>query len=140
MSGTNCREPLDAEPTSTELDAIEAEWPLIAAELELLDAQIVMLIAGGHATTMDRRRVRRAEHRVLTAPDGCVRPPRGGEPGRCRMTARALLCVLCVLCLLCGMVAWLVPGPVRVALSVVAVTGCAAWVVLLIRVPGGASR
>jgi hypothetical protein len=56
---------VDREPTPTELEAIEAEWPVIAAELEMLDAQLVVVMAGGHASTLDRRRIRRAERQVL---------------------------------------------------------------------------
>jgi hypothetical protein len=58
-------DPLDAGPTPIDLQAIEAEWPVIAAELELLDAQLLLIIAGGHASTLDRRRVRRAARRLL---------------------------------------------------------------------------
>jgi hypothetical protein len=59
-------DPLDAGPTPTDLQAIEAEWPVIAAELELLDAQLLVITAGGHASNLDRRRVRRAERRLLS--------------------------------------------------------------------------
>jgi hypothetical protein len=52
-------------PTAAELAEIEHEWPLIAAELDLLDAQIAYINAGPYASVLDRRRVRRAEHRVL---------------------------------------------------------------------------
>jgi len=51
------------DPSPTELAAIEQEWPLITAELDLLDAQIAYLNAS--PSVLDRRRVRRAEHRVL---------------------------------------------------------------------------
>ena len=57
----------DGEPTATDLDAIEAEWPVIAAELDLLDAEIALLTAEGRASVLDHRRIRRAEHRVLAA-------------------------------------------------------------------------
>ncbi|MFI6681999.1 DUF6284 family protein [Kribbella sp. NPDC050470] len=53
------------EPSAADLAAIEQEWPLIAAELDLLDAQIAFINAGPAASTLDRRRVRRAERRVL---------------------------------------------------------------------------
>ena len=53
------------EPTTAELAAIELEWPLIAAELDLLDAQISLINSGPEASVLDRRRVRRAERRVL---------------------------------------------------------------------------
>lgn len=55
----------EVEPTAAELAEIEREWPLIAAELDLLDAEIAVLSAEGRASKLDRRRVRRAEHRVL---------------------------------------------------------------------------
>jgi hypothetical protein len=55
------------EPTGADLAAIELEWPLIAAELDLLDAQIALINAGPYASVLDRRRVRRAERRVLEA-------------------------------------------------------------------------
>ena len=53
------------EPSAAELAEIDREWPLIAAELDLLDAEIAALSAEGRASTLDRRRVRRAERRVL---------------------------------------------------------------------------
>lgn len=54
------------EPTPAELDKIERdEWPLIAAELELLDTEISYINAGPAASELDRRRVRRAQHKVL---------------------------------------------------------------------------
>ena len=56
-----------AEPTADDLAAIEAEWPLIEAELAALDAEIRALSAAGGPSPLDWRRLRRAEHRVLTA-------------------------------------------------------------------------
>lgn len=53
------------EPSAADLAGIEQEWPLIAAELDLLDAQIDFINAGPYASVLDRRRVRRAERRVL---------------------------------------------------------------------------
>ncbi len=55
------------EPTRAELAAIEAEWPRIAAEMDLLDAEIAMLYAAdrGGPTALDWRRLRRAEARVI---------------------------------------------------------------------------
>jgi len=53
------------EPTPADLAEIELEWPLIAAELLLLDAEITYQNAGPNASALDRRRVRRAERRVL---------------------------------------------------------------------------
>jgi hypothetical protein len=54
-------------PTSAELDAIEDEWPLIAAELDVLDAEITLINAGDHGgpSPLDWRRLRRAEARVI---------------------------------------------------------------------------
>ncbi|GAA5033793.1 DUF6284 family protein [Actinopolymorpha pittospori] len=57
----------DREPTRAELAAIEAEWPLIEAELALLDEQIAVLNLTGHGSELHRRRIRRAERRVLAA-------------------------------------------------------------------------
>jgi len=51
---------LDREPTARELRAIEAEWPLIAAELAVLDAEITELVTGD-SSELTRRRVRRAK-------------------------------------------------------------------------------
>ena len=53
------------DPTPADLAAIDNEWPLIAAELDLLDAEIAFINAGPQASVLDRRRVRRAERRVL---------------------------------------------------------------------------
>jgi hypothetical protein len=54
------------EPTAAELAEIEKEWPLIEAELELLDAEIALVTSGRLANHMDHKRKRRAERRVLT--------------------------------------------------------------------------
>ncbi|MGC5659818.1 DUF6284 family protein [Micromonospora sp. WMMD723] len=61
--------PVTTEPTAADLAAIEAEWPLIAAELDVLDAEITMLYAVDHGgpTALDWRRLRRAEARVTRA-------------------------------------------------------------------------
>ncbi|WP_149826919.1 DUF6284 family protein [Streptomyces tailanensis] len=53
------------EPTDAELDAIELESPLILAEVDLLDAQIITL--DRTPTELDARRIRRARNRVLAA-------------------------------------------------------------------------
>jgi len=53
------------EPTAADLAKIEQEWPQIAADLELLDAEIREINEGPAASELDRRRVRRAEHQVL---------------------------------------------------------------------------
>lgn len=57
------------EPTAANLAAIETEWPLIAAELDVLDAEIALLYAEDHGgpTALDWRRLRRAEARVTRA-------------------------------------------------------------------------
>ncbi|TSB26114.1 DUF6284 family protein [Streptomyces benahoarensis] len=57
-------EPEDG-PSAFELAAIEAEMPVITAELDLLDAQIIAL--GRTPNELDERRIRRARRRVLAA-------------------------------------------------------------------------
>ncbi|MEO3747140.1 DUF6284 family protein [Plantactinospora sp. B5E13] len=57
----------DLEPTPADLAAIDREWPLIEAELALLDAEITALYADGGPSPLDRRRIRRAEQRVMRA-------------------------------------------------------------------------
>ncbi|MDH6488373.1 DUF6284 family protein [Streptomyces sp. SAI-127] len=52
------------EPTNGELDAIEAEMPLILADVDLIDAQIIML--DRLPNELDTRRIRRARNRVLS--------------------------------------------------------------------------
>jgi hypothetical protein len=49
------------EPTRSDLDAIEAEWPFIAAELAVLDAEIAALQCGEESSELTRRRLRRAQ-------------------------------------------------------------------------------
>lgn len=64
-------------PSTADLDAIEAEWPLIAAELDVLDAEIAIINAAdrGGPTVLDWRRLRRAENNVIrTAAELAVRP------------------------------------------------------------------
>ncbi|MFV2021593.1 DUF6284 family protein [Micromonospora sp. LOL_023] len=58
-------DPTEVGPTAADLVAIEREWPLIEAELALLDAEITALYAEGGPSLLDRRRVRRAEQRVM---------------------------------------------------------------------------
>ncbi|MFG2959639.1 DUF6284 family protein [Streptomyces sp. NPDC048291] len=53
------------EPTDAELDAIEQEIPLILADVDLLDAQIITL--DRTPTDLDTRRIRRARRRALAA-------------------------------------------------------------------------
>ncbi|WP_328776252.1 DUF6284 family protein [Streptomyces goshikiensis] len=57
--------PPDLEPSGAELDAIEQELPLILAERDLLDAQIMTL--DRTPTEVDEQRLRRARRRVLAA-------------------------------------------------------------------------
>lgn len=54
----------DREPTLADLDAIDAEWPLIAAELAALDAEIA--IAAGDISELAGRRLAVA-HQNLAA-------------------------------------------------------------------------
>lgn len=60
---------ITAEPTAADLAAIESEWPLIAAELDVLDAEITLIYAEDHGgpTVLDWRRLCRAEARVTRA-------------------------------------------------------------------------
>ncbi|MCZ4602537.1 DUF6284 family protein [Streptomyces sp. Lzd4kr] len=53
----------DREPTHAELRAIGQEMPVILAEVDLLDAQIIAL--DRTPTELDARRIRRARRRVL---------------------------------------------------------------------------
>ncbi|MER6535138.1 DUF6284 family protein [Streptomyces sp900105755] len=53
------------EPTDAELDAIEQEMPVILADVDLLDAQIITL--DRTPTELDIRRLRRARRRALAA-------------------------------------------------------------------------
>jgi hypothetical protein len=55
----------DDGPSAQDLAAIEREWPLIESELALLDAEISYITAGPAVSALDRRRVRRAQRRVL---------------------------------------------------------------------------
>ncbi|MEU0232175.1 MULTISPECIES: DUF6284 family protein [unclassified Streptomyces] len=57
--------PFDGEPSDAELNAIEQEMPLILAEVDLLDAQIMTI--DRPATMLDERRIRRARNRVMAA-------------------------------------------------------------------------
>ncbi|MGV9706287.1 DUF6284 family protein [Streptomyces sp. NPDC003483] len=52
------------EPTAAELDAIEREMPLILADVDLIDAQIIAM--DRTPNDVDTRRVRRALAKVLT--------------------------------------------------------------------------
>ena len=69
--------PIIDEPSASELDAIEAEWPLIAADLDVLDAEIAIINAADHGgpTVLDWRRLRRAEaHVTRVAAELAARP------------------------------------------------------------------
>lgn len=51
------------EPTAAELDAIEREMPVILADVDLIDAQIITL--DRTPNELDARRIRRAHRKVL---------------------------------------------------------------------------
>ncbi|WP_405796699.1 DUF6284 family protein [Streptomyces longwoodensis] len=53
------------EPTAAELAAIDAEMPVILADVELLDAHIITL--DRTPTKLDTQRIRRARRRALAA-------------------------------------------------------------------------
>ncbi|MFJ9807124.1 DUF6284 family protein [Streptomyces sp. NPDC101158] len=57
--------PFDGEPSDAELDTIEQELPLILAEVDLLDAQIMTI--DRPANELDHQRIRRARNRVMAA-------------------------------------------------------------------------
>lgn len=52
------------EPGPGDLAAIEAQWPLIAAEEALVEAECRLLCAPGGPSELDWRRLRRARGRV----------------------------------------------------------------------------
>ncbi|MFF0134009.1 DUF6284 family protein [Streptomyces mirabilis] len=54
------------EPTDAELAAIDSEMPLILADIDLIDAQIIAIAMDHTPNEVDTRRVRRALARVLT--------------------------------------------------------------------------
>jgi Family of unknown function (DUF6284) len=70
------------EPTAAELAAIEREWPLIAAELAVVDAEVTIADADGQPTELDVRRLRHAEAAVSEL---AARPVR--RSGRSRRSA-----------------------------------------------------
>lgn len=53
-----------AEPTAADLAAIEAEWPAIVADLDVLDAEISIL-STKRPSDLDWRRLRRAQARMI---------------------------------------------------------------------------
>ena len=61
-----------AEPSAADLAAITAEWPLIEAELRLLDAEITQI---NQPSPLNRRRVRLAEAGVARAAVEVAAPP-----------------------------------------------------------------
>ncbi|MEV0942457.1 DUF6284 family protein [Micromonospora wenchangensis] len=70
----------EMDPTPVDLAAIDAEWPLIAAELDVLDAEISLFYADdrGGPSPLDWRRLRRAESRVTrVAAEAAGRPATG---------------------------------------------------------------
>jgi hypothetical protein len=54
------------EPSAEDLAAIEDEWPLIEAELDLLDVQINILTGRGPVDEVTARRLHRSRHTVLS--------------------------------------------------------------------------
>ncbi|WP_055693693.1 DUF6284 family protein [Streptomyces prasinopilosus] len=66
------------EPTNAELDAIEREMPVILADVDLLDAQIVTL--DRTPTELDNRRIRRARRRALAARVALLNQSGAGAP------------------------------------------------------------
>lgn len=79
MTASDARE---VGPTPGELAAIEAEWPLISAELALLDAEIIAVHLEGAASPLDRLRVRHAELAVLREAVALERCVYGASPER----------------------------------------------------------
>jgi hypothetical protein len=61
---TNERDSTDG-PSAEDLAAIEDEWPLIQAELDLLDVQIEILTAHGPVDAVTARRLHRSRDAVL---------------------------------------------------------------------------
>ena len=55
---------VDVEPTAADLRVIEDEWPLIEAELEVVDAEIVAARCGDGMPELVARRLRRATARL----------------------------------------------------------------------------
>jgi hypothetical protein len=56
---------MEFEPTDDDLAEIDDEWPLIAAEISVVEAEISMLCAPDGASEMDWQRLRRARRAVL---------------------------------------------------------------------------
>jgi hypothetical protein len=60
-------DPDGREPRARDLAAIEREWPLIAADLAVLDAEIEVLTADGPVPELTRRRLARAREQARQA-------------------------------------------------------------------------
>lgn len=65
---------LDAEPDPSELAAIEAEWPVLAAELAVVDAHCRFLASPDVSTRRALRRAEAARDRTI------AHHPRGNRP------------------------------------------------------------
>jgi hypothetical protein len=90
----------DDGPTVADLAAIEAEWPLIEAELAVTDAQIRVLLAAPGPSPLDWRRLRRAEHQVLA---GQVRhAAAAGRPDHAGGVTAPAGCPVAAACQSCG--------------------------------------
>jgi hypothetical protein len=57
--------PVEVGPSAADLAAIEVEWPLIEAELAVVDAEIRLLACEGGPSVLDWRRLRRAQRQAL---------------------------------------------------------------------------
>ena len=55
----------DREPSAKELAAIDAEWPLIAAELDVVDAEAALVRAPGDLTARRLAKAKRQLQAVL---------------------------------------------------------------------------
>ncbi|WP_327008115.1 DUF6284 family protein [Dactylosporangium sp. NBC_01737] len=53
------------DPTPAELAAIEDEWPLIEAEMDLLDVQVSILAGHGRVDDLEAQRLRNARDMVV---------------------------------------------------------------------------
>ena len=74
-----------AEPTAGELAQIEAEEPLIAAELDVLDAEIA-LISASRPSALDWRRLRRAQAQLIRT---WIETTHTRTPARCARSGEA---------------------------------------------------
>ena len=69
----------EREPSAADLASIERERPLIEAELAVVEAEIVLAVTADGGSETDRRRLRRAERRVLREPAALASRPRRGR-------------------------------------------------------------